>query len=150
MDKKEISDERKIELLETIYGVPKSIWPKIYWDLCPNNWPKELGEKPENSAEESHYLAEEILKRIGEKSVMRYLNVSSGNMTDQLFDDFWDSSKDNAKYKLDSNCADNAKDSTDQSAYNGNRPIMTKLIPFLLGSICGLLTVITILLLEFL
>lgn len=118
MDKKEISDERKVELLEALERLPKSLWPKIFWDF-PDHWPEELGDKPEDFYEAHYFICQRIEDWIGSKALMRYYNVSSGNMTDQMFDDYWESSKDQLHQK--------GSDDTDKSANNCDCPIMTSL-----------------------
>lgn len=140
MDKKEISDERKVELLEALERLPKSLWPKIFWDF-PDRWPEELGDKPEDFYEAHYFICERIEDRIGSKALMRYYNVSSGNMTDQMFDDFWESSKDQLHQK--------GSDDTDKSANNCDCPIMTSLSTIIGALFVFFLCTLLILLVKF-
>lgn len=141
MNKNEISDERKAELLETLERLPKSTWPKIFWDF-PDHWPEELGDKPEDFYEAHYFICERIEDRIGSKALMRYYNVSTGNMTDQMFDDYWESSKE----KLNDKLHKKRSNDTGKGANNCDCPVMPMLstlictiLVFLLGTLLLLL-----------
>lgn len=130
MEQTKISDERKVELLEALDRFPKSLWPKIFWSISPDSWPEELGEKTEDFWEEGNFICEFIHERIGSKAIMRYANVSSGNMTDQMFDDFWDSMKVNSEDDLHSQRSNNS----DKCANKSDCPVV-KLLSTLIGTI---------------
>lgn len=150
MNEVKIDPEQKDKIRNALYRIPKDIWPEIYWDLRYECWPDELEIKPIHVKEECEFLSKVIWSCIGNKPLLRYLNVSTGNMSDKMFDDLWDSSRDKAQYNLHSDGGEHAKDSANQTADNGNSPIVTKLVTFLLGGVCGLLTSLLLLLLKFL
>ena len=80
------------ECMQRLEELPLSELPKIFWSLLEDKWPEELGEKPAwVGDEERTILARWIQDRIGVKACYRYMCTAFNGMTDQMFDDYWDS-----------------------------------------------------------
>lgn len=119
-------DELRMKYLNAqLEKQPKSEWPKIWWSLYDGIWLDELGVQ-EELAEDSNYVIQRIVDRIGLKACMRYLNTEFNGMTDQMFDDMWDSAHD-TKNALCNKRSGNTEDCAKNCADNRHNPIMAAL-----------------------
>ncbi len=128
--------EELLRLDERLERVPRAQWPRLWNALRIHQWPAELGEAPNgyDDAETVHpvvrYYLEEIELRCGRKACLRYAHKVDFGVTDQEFDDWWDSRlceplhKQGAKY---------AEDRAEDGAENRDKPIMAMLTAFLFG-----------------
>ena len=78
--------------------VPRAQWPRLWYELNLGRWPEELGEAPRgyDSRETVHphvrYYMVSIDQACGRKACLRYAHKVDYGVTDQQFDDWWDSS----------------------------------------------------------
>lgn len=85
-------------LYDLIEQIPKNELPRIWNEVKDGIWSKELGvaptdfNKPNHRCMEEQYVLERIVEIVGSKAVVRYMCVSNG-FSDQLFDDWWESSR---------------------------------------------------------
>ena len=139
MNETKTEEDRTGALYEILIHVPKKEWPKVFWEVSHERWPEELGDRPQwVGAEECDSIARMIQSSIGVKACMRYLNTEFGGMTDQMFDDMWDS----AQNALHNKCPGNSEDRAQDRTGHGHSPIVTALGSLFLGGIGGLLALI--------
>ena len=139
MKETKTDEERTGAIAEILFHVPKKEWPKVFWEVSHDRWPEEFGDRPQwVGAEECDAIARMIQSSIGVKACMRYLNTEFGGMTDQMFDDMWDSAQ-NALHK---NGPGNSEDRAQDRACHGNSPIVTALGSLFIGGIGSLLALI--------
>ena len=116
--------------------VPMEQWPRLWLDLNDRIWPKELGEAPSgyDTEERVHpvvrFYLDTIKLRCGIKACLRYAHKVDFGVTDQQFDDWWDSRQSEPLHEKRAECTEYcAKDGTK----NCNQPIVTVLMAFLFG-----------------
>lgn len=92
--------EKKIfEILDQLENLPRGVLIKIGYHLNKYEWIEELPGKPENweamNFEEKHKIVScirsNISVNVGEKALLRYAHKRKYGISDQEFDDWWDS-----------------------------------------------------------
>ena len=132
-----MEDIEAITLEQKVHRLPYTELPAVWWATMECRWPEQLGEAPENLTEaDLGTIRETALRRIGDKACYRYMNVHHGFMTDQLFEDWWESQQ---QEMLRQQSKQRAKDRPDCGTDRCNKPIMTALRAFLFGCLGGLL-----------
>ena len=78
--------------------IPKSEYPRIWYELHEWNWPEELGEIPDGvslSRDDTSKVILDLMGNIevsvGRKALLRYSHKRDFGSTDQMFEDWWDS-----------------------------------------------------------
>lgn len=123
------------EYMQRLEELPLSELPKIFWSLLEDKWPEELGEKPAwVGDEERTILARWIQDRIGVKACYRYMCTAFNGMTDQMFDDYWDSCEELRQQRTNA-----SQDRTNGNGNKCNSPVVTFIISALLGMVLGML-----------
>lgn len=123
------------EYLQRLQELPRSELPKIWWSLFEDKWPEELGEKPAwVGYEDRMNLARWIQDRIGVKACYRYMNTEFNGMTDQMFDDYWDSCEELGQQRTNA-----SQDSAEDRAHKIDYPFVTLIIHAFLGMAFGVL-----------
>lgn len=119
------------QYIEQLNGLPLSELPKIFWSLLEDKWPEELGEKPAWVGDEDRMnLARWIQNRIGVKACYRYMCTAFNGMTDQMFNDYWDSCEELRQQRT---------NASQDRAHKIDGPVVASFFLKLLGVILGML-----------
>lgn len=90
---KKLNKDQELQLIFKLENVSHSEYPGIWYELNLGRWPSVLGEIPEGISTTGGDLSD-FMKMVedlaGKKACLRYANKKSG-MSDQEFDDWWDS-----------------------------------------------------------
>lgn len=121
-------------LMQTLNGVPKNEWPRIWSELVFGNWPEELGQKPgvdEGVCSVDRFYCYVIERDCGLKACFRYMNTKLSDMPDDVFEEWWNSGltfdeyiskpSDKLPERIRQKCATN-------DGKRSNHPIMRKLL----------------------
>ena len=145
MNNASLTVEDVLHLGAKLEQVPMAQWPRLWYELNYGRWPEELGDKPSgyDDAETVHsvvrFYMSDIEHSCGLKACLRYAHKVDDGVTDQQFDDWWDSRESEPLYEKRAECTEYcAKDGTE----NCNQPIVTVLKAFLFGffgCLCALL-----------
>lgn len=130
------SEAAVVLLIDRLLTAPKALWPEIWWDIVQSRWPNALGEEPSNDWKDYRKQIIALIENtVGGKACDRYMNVHHGRMTDQMFDDLWDSRQ---QVILQQKCNQGTEYRTDDRADDRNKQIMTALISFFIGCLGGI------------
>ena len=147
---KELLDQIKFEdetqkrifaICEEVYEMPHNILPRIghllnYWE-----WADELPGKPdgwdEMSMDDKYVWAkpigQAIKTEVGWKAILRYAHKTEDGVTDQEFDDWWDSKLKEEADEFKGKTYNPCNDCTNYS----HKPIIPILFGFFIGSLIG-------------
>lgn len=140
-------------LLSMLNHVPRAELPGIWDELGRGNWPEALGEPPEEIHDQTasgkiiFMLRHYIEQGIGRKTCLRYYFKKRRGFTEQMFDDWWDSSillhLEEIEKKC-NQCADKDKDKVVDTRSSRLSFLADPLIFFLFGfAFCALLLFVT-------
>ena len=145
MKREEITVDDIIEWDKILNSIPRSEMPRIYYNLNRHNWPEELGEIPEGYGDISkpipwkeRYFMDMFDVMCGRKAVLRYAHIKDYGVTDQQFEDWWDSNNTvSRKEELCDYIKRQTNKSCNESTTDSKYPFVPALIGFLLGGLFG-------------
>lgn len=139
-----MEDHEPITLEQKVRRLSYTDLPAVWWATMENRWPEHLGEIPENLTNADLRTIQEIaIDTIGVKACYRYMNVHHGFMTDQMFNDWWDSFE-SRKYKFQHEMNPIPQGLREQGSTQGREygdsPIVTALLAFFFGGLGGVIS----------